>query len=170
MSRRTASGILGSRSVGLCASIAAAVVHYRLLADPLYRSVCDFNATWSCTQVYESVYGAFWGVPVAVGGVVWFTAVTLLARRRLARGRRPPGRQARWRAVWPATCSAQHASDSRRCSISRTRRSSSSKTYCLFCFITYFAVAGLFLVAGAAADGTMTGLPRRVFGDAARAS
>ena len=79
MSRRTASGILGLAVVGLCASIAAAVVHYRLLADPLYRSVCDFNATWSCTQVYESAYGAFWGVPVAVGGVVWFTAVTLLA-------------------------------------------------------------------------------------------
>ena len=39
------------------------------------------------------------------------------------------------------------------------------KTYCLFCFITYFAVAGLFLVSGAAADGTMTGLPRRAFGD-----
>ena len=39
------------------------------------------------------------------------------------------------------------------------------KTYCLFCFITYFAVAGLFLVAGAAADGAMTGLPRRAFGD-----
>jgi protein-disulfide isomerase len=39
------------------------------------------------------------------------------------------------------------------------------KTYCLFCFITYFAVTGLFLVSGAAADGTMTGLPRRALGD-----
>jgi protein-disulfide isomerase len=39
------------------------------------------------------------------------------------------------------------------------------KTYCLFCFITYFAVAGLFLVSGAASDGTMTGLPRRALGD-----
>ena len=79
LSRRAASWILALALVGLGASIAAAVVHYQLLADPLYRSVCDFNATWSCTQVYESAYGAFWGVPVAVGGVVWFAAVTLLA-------------------------------------------------------------------------------------------
>ena len=49
----------GVRAVagGPTASIAAAVVHYRLLSDPLYRSVCDFNATWNCTQVYQSQYG-----------------------------------------------------------------------------------------------------------------
>ena len=39
------------------------------------------------------------------------------------------------------------------------------KTYCVFCFITYFAVVGIFLVSGAAADGPMTGLPRRALGD-----
>jgi protein-disulfide isomerase len=34
------------------------------------------------------------------------------------------------------------------------------KTYCIFCLITYVAVAGIFLVSGAAADGSMTDLPR----------
>ncbi len=39
------------------------------------------------------------------------------------------------------------------------------KAYCVFCFITYFAVIGIFLISGAAADGIMTGLPRRAFAD-----
>ena len=164
MSRRTASGILGLAVVGLCASIAAAVVHYRLLADPLYRSVCDFNATWSCTQVYESAYWAFWGVPVAVGGVVWFTAVTLLA----VAGWRGAG------AIGPAGALsgrvAAYVFGLSIIGLSAVLYLAYAsvivlKTYCLFCFITYFAVAGLFLVAGAAADGAMTGLPRRAFGD-----
>ncbi len=79
MTRRTGSRCLALSLVGLAASVAAAVVHYRLLSDPLYRSVCDFNATWSCTQVYESAVRGLLGRPVAVGGVIWFAAVTLLA-------------------------------------------------------------------------------------------
>ena len=39
------------------------------------------------------------------------------------------------------------------------------KTYCLFCLLTYVAVAGIFLVSGAAADGSMTDLPRRATRD-----
>ena len=35
----------------------------------------------------------------------------------------------------------------------------------VFCFITYLAVIGIFLVSGAAADGIMTGLPRRAIAD-----
>ena len=105
LSRRAASWILALALVGLGASIAAAVVHYRLLADPLYRSVCDFNDTWSCTQVYESAYGAFWGVPVAVGGVVWFARRDAACAGRLAAGPAAAGRPVRWRAALPATSS-----------------------------------------------------------------
>ena len=165
LSRRAASWILALALVGLGASIAAAVVHYQLIADPLYRSVCDFNDTWSCTQVYESAYGAFWGVPVAVGGVVWFAAVTLLALVgwKGAGSTGPAGALAGRVAGYIFVLSVVGLS-----AVLYLAYASIFvlKTYCLFCFITYFAVAGLFLVAGAAADGTMTGLPRRAFGDA----
>jgi len=164
LSRRAALGILGLALVGLGASVAAAVVHYRLLADPLYRSVCDFNDTWSCTQVYESAYGAFWGIPVAVGGVVWFAAVTLLA----VAGVRGAGTSGPAAAL--AGRVAGYVFGLSVVGLSAVLYLGYAslfvlKTYCLFCFITYFAVAGLFLVSGAAADGTMTGLPRRAVGD-----
>jgi uncharacterized membrane protein/protein-disulfide isomerase len=164
LSRRAALWLLSLALLGLAASVAAAVVHYQLLADPLYRSVCDFNDTWSCTQVYESAYGAFWGVPVAVGGVVWFAAVTLLA----IVGLRGAGTSGSAGALSGRVAGYIFALSIVGLSAVLYLGYASLfvlKTYCLFCFITYFAVTGLFLVSGAAADGTMTGLPRRALGD-----
>ncbi len=164
MTRKTGTILLVLSLLGLAASVAAAVVHYQLLSDPLYRSVCDFNATWNCTQVYESAYGAFWGVPVAVGGVVWFAAVTLLA----VAGLRGAGKSGPAGALSARVGGYIFALSVVGLSAVLYLGYASLfvlKTYCLFCFITYFAVAGLFLVSGAAADGTMTGLPRRAFGD-----
>ena len=57
---------------------ASTYVHVRMLADPGYASFCDINADMSCTQVYESRYGSVFGVPVALGGVIWFAGVLLL--------------------------------------------------------------------------------------------
>jgi len=164
MTRRTGIAVFVLSLVGLAASVAAAVVHYRLLSDPLYRSVCDINDTWNCSQVYESAYGAFWGIPVAVGGVVWFAAVTLLAvvGLRGAGTRGPAGALSARVAGYIFALSVVGLS-----AVLYLGYASLFvlKTYCLFCFITYLAVAGLFLVSGAAADGTMTGLPRRALGD-----
>ncbi len=103
-------------------------------------------------------------MPVAVGGVVWFAAVTLLASPA-GGGPAAPGRPARWRAALPAISSRLSVVGLSAVLYLAYASFFVLKTYCLFCFITYFAVAGLFLVAGAAADGTMTGLPRRAFGD-----
>src|SRR5476651_546286 len=64
--------------LGLAASAAATWVHYHLLVDPGYTSFCDINATVSCKQAYLSRYGSVGGVPVAVGGIVFFTLVLLL--------------------------------------------------------------------------------------------
>ncbi|MGH9163773.1 MAG: vitamin K epoxide reductase family protein, partial [Vicinamibacteraceae bacterium] len=64
--------------LGLAASVTAAVVHYRLLTIPNYQSICDINATWSCANAYLSQYGSYLGIPVAVLGVLFFTAVSLL--------------------------------------------------------------------------------------------
>ena len=164
MSRRAGLALLLLTLLGLAASAAAAVVHYRLLSDSTYQSVCDFNATWSCTQVYESVYGAFRGVPVAVGGVIWFGAVTLLTVAAL------PGSGAAGARRERSTRIAGYIFALGIVGLAVTLYLAYAsvfvlKTYCLFCIVTYLAVIGIFVVSGAAADGTMTGLPRRALGD-----
>jgi uncharacterized membrane protein/protein-disulfide isomerase len=65
--------------IGLGAASASTVVHYRLLTQPGYTSACDINATVSCTQAYLSEYGSIGGVPVAIGGVLYFALVLALA-------------------------------------------------------------------------------------------
>ena len=50
-----------------------------VLTDPTYISPCDISARFNCTQVYLSRFGSVWGVPVALGGVIWFGLVALLA-------------------------------------------------------------------------------------------
>jgi uncharacterized membrane protein len=143
--------------LGLASSAAAAFVHYRLLIDPLYRSVCDINATWSCTQVYESQYGVIWGVPVALGGVIFFAAATLLAWRAAGKdaiARRMAGYL--FALTVPALSVVLYLGYASFFVL---------KTYCIFCLATYVAVIAVFLLTGAAADGAMSQLPRRLAAD-----
>jgi uncharacterized membrane protein len=162
MTRRSALLLLVACLVGLASSAAAAVIHYKLLADPLYTSVCDINATWSCTQVYESRYGAFFGVPVALGGVIWFvaaTALTLAAWRAAGAGREDTSRRLAgylFALSVPALSVVLYLAYASFVVL---------KTYCIFCLITYAGVAAVFLITGAAADGTMTQLPKRLSAD-----
>jgi uncharacterized membrane protein len=162
MTRRSALLLLVACLVGLASSAAAAVIHYKLLADPLYTSVCDINATWSCTQVYESRYGAFFGVPVALGGVIWFvaaTALTLAAWRASGAGREDTSRRLAgylFALSVPALSVVLYLAYASFVVL---------KTYCIFCLITYAGVAAVFLITGAAADGTMTQLPKRLSAD-----
>src|SRR5262245_63370122 len=65
--------------LGLGASTTSSFVHYQLLQDPGFSSFCDVNAAVNCTRAYLSEYGSFLGVPVALGGVIFFALVTLLA-------------------------------------------------------------------------------------------
>src|SRR4029077_11371471 len=64
--------------LSLVARGAAASVHYNLIRNPDYSSFCDINATVSCKAAYLSRFGSIGGVPVAVGGVLFFTWVLLL--------------------------------------------------------------------------------------------
>jgi len=64
--------------LGLGASVAATYVHYNLIHYPDYSSFCDINATVSCKAAYLSQYGSIAGVPVAVGGIVFFGWVLLM--------------------------------------------------------------------------------------------
>src|SRR6187399_3190008 len=61
--------------LGLAFASASTWVHYRILNDPLYSSFCDVNATFSCTEAYTSRFGAFFGVPVALLGLLFFAMV-----------------------------------------------------------------------------------------------
>lgn len=79
MSSSTRWLILGLALVGLGLSTASTWVHYQLLTDPTYVSPCDVNAALSCTQAYTSRFGSVAGVPTALGGVVWFGLVALIA-------------------------------------------------------------------------------------------
>src|SRR5262245_14079086 len=79
MTKRAGLFALVSALVGLGVSVAAAYAHYHLLADPNYISFCDVNATVSCTQVYQSRFSTFRGVPVAIFGAFWFATAALLS-------------------------------------------------------------------------------------------
>ena len=65
--------------LGLGAASVSSYVHYNLLTTPEYSSFCDVNATMNCTSAYTSRYGSFLGVPVAIGGVIFFVLVLGLA-------------------------------------------------------------------------------------------
>jgi uncharacterized membrane protein/protein-disulfide isomerase len=71
--------ILSFAVVGFGLSAASSYVHYRLLTVPGYVSPCDVNSTFTCSQVYLSRFGSVAGVPVAVGGLIWFGLAGLLA-------------------------------------------------------------------------------------------
>jgi uncharacterized membrane protein/protein-disulfide isomerase len=164
VTRRTSLVLLLLALLGLGASSAAATVHYRLLSDVSYQSICDINETWNCSQVYESRYGAFWGIPVAVGGVIWSAAVTLLAILGLVAGRQGPGGAGLASRVPGYIFVLSVAALSVVLYLGYVSIVI-LKTYCLFCLLTYVAVIGIFLVSGAAADESMTELPRRATRD-----
>ena len=63
---------------GLGFALASTWVHYNILRDPLYSSVCDVSSTFSCTDAYTSRFGAVAGVPVALIGVLYFAFVLVL--------------------------------------------------------------------------------------------
>ncbi len=69
-------------------------VHYRILHDPFYSSVCDVNATFSCADAYTSRFGSIGGVPVALIGVLYFgfvVALIALCRRSETARQNLPG-------------------------------------------------------------------------------
>src|SRR5689334_1371337 len=83
--------LLALAFAGLFFSGWATTIHHRLLVDPSYVSPCDINARFNCSEVYLSAYGAVRGVPVALGGMIWFALVAfVVALVRPAAGRRNP--------------------------------------------------------------------------------
>src|SRR5262245_18513238 len=71
----TIAWLAGFATLGLVASASSTWVHYQLLQNPAYSSVCDVNATVSCTEAYGSRFGSVAGIPVAYIGLLFFALV-----------------------------------------------------------------------------------------------
>jgi uncharacterized membrane protein/protein-disulfide isomerase len=155
--------------LGLAASAASAYVHYRLIADPSYTSFCDINESWNCESVYRSSYGTIGGVPVAVGGVLWFGFALLLLVGSAGAPQPVAAPRAKGKAI-----AASPASDESPVSGYLFVLSTIAlavvlylgyasifvlKTMCILCIITYVAVIGIFLVSGGAGPTPVQSLP-----------
>ena len=133
-------------------------MHYRLITDPTYISPCDINAQFNCSEVYLSRFGSIRGVPVALGGVIFFVTVGLIAALSDARDAR--GEQ-------PATAYVFAMSTIGLAAILYLGWASffELKKWCVLCLGTYVAVIGLFIVSGAGSSFPMSRLPGRFIGD-----
>jgi uncharacterized membrane protein/protein-disulfide isomerase len=148
----TAFGLLG-----LAASAAATWVHYQLLVNPDYSSFCDINATVSCKQAYLSRFGSVAGVPVALGGVIFFAMALLLVWAGRPRSRAydsAPAYLFAWSTIGLAVVLyLGYASFF------------ILKEVCPLCVATYVAVIGLFIISGGANGLPMSRLPGRAMRD-----
>jgi uncharacterized membrane protein/protein-disulfide isomerase len=140
---------------GLAVATASAWVHFRLLTDPSYSSVCDINATFNCSQVYLSQYGSIRGVPVALGGIIWFALVALVA------GLAPTIEQG-----------DDHPAGAYIFALSIVGLATILyfgyisffvlRTGCVLCMSTYVAVIGIFITSGASRRMSLGSLPPRL--------
>ena len=139
---------------GLLASAASAWVHHQLLTQPGYTSVCDINATFSCTQAYLSPYGTLLGVPVAILGAIWFALV--LAVLVAAPGGTPAFRENVAAYVFALSTAGLAV-------VLYLAYASFFilNALCVLCIASYIAVIGLFIVSGAASTVPMSRLPGR---------
>jgi protein-disulfide isomerase len=160
--------LLAFAALGLGASAWSSYVHYSLLTQPGYTSICDVNATVSCTQAYLSEYGSLWGVPVALLGVVFFTLVLLMT----AFAGRPAPPPVRGKAPQPSTAENVpgyiFALSTLGLAVVLYLAWASIfrlQSICLLCAATYVAVIGLFVVSGGSTSFSMTALPRRASRD-----
>jgi uncharacterized membrane protein len=140
--------------LGVGASLMSTYVHYRLLTDVSYTSVCDINTTMSCTQAYLSKYGSFLGVPVALGGVIFFALVLVIAG---IAGR--PASPARENA--PAYVFVLSTIGLAVVLYLGWASYAVLKTFCILCAITYVSVIAIFIISGGATPFPMTTLPGR---------
>jgi uncharacterized membrane protein/protein-disulfide isomerase len=146
---------------GLAAAAVSTYVHAQMVSDPAHVSFCDINARVSCTQVYQSRYGSVAGIPVALGGLVWFAGVLLLV---LANASGPVASRDHvdgYLLVW-STIGLAVAMYMAYASFFVLQ------TVCLLCLVVYVAVVGIFVLAGSASATPVTRLPAASAADLGR--
>ncbi len=168
MSRRMRVWLVAFGLLGLGASLGSSYVHYRLLRDPGYTSFCDVSSSINCEAVYESRFGTVMGVPVALGGVIWFALALLLTFGARTTDASQAG------AAVPADESGANVrgylfvlSTLALAVVMYLGYASFVilKTVCLLCLLTYVAVIGIFLISGSGQAVPMRALPRRALAD-----
>ncbi len=143
--------------LGLAASTAATYVHYNLIQNPDYSSFCDISATVTCKAAYLSRYGSVAGVPVAVGGVLFFTWVLLMVWG--ARGKSAIADSAPAYVFTGSTLALAVVLYLAYASFFIL------KEVCPLCVATYVAVIGVFVISGGASSVPMSTLPSRILRD-----
>jgi protein-disulfide isomerase/uncharacterized membrane protein len=159
--------------LGLAASAASTYVHYRLIDDSSYSSFCDINDSVNCETAYRSAYGTLAGIPVALGGLIWFVLALLLTfvSEPVVQPDRPAGvpRPSKGRrAAEPASAGSPvsgylFALSTVALAVVLYLAYASFfvlGTVCVLCVLTYVAVVGIFLVSGAANPAGLASLPR----------
>src|SRR5215211_5071243 len=153
--------LLAFALLGLAASVAATYVHYNLIKNPDYSSFCDINSTVSCKAAYLSRYGSVAGVPVAVGGILFFTWVLLLIWG--SRGKSRIKDSAPGYVFIGSTLALAVVLYLAYASFFVL------KEVCPLCVATYVAVIGIFVVSGGARSVPVSKLPGRALADLGRA-
>ena len=158
MTRRTRIWMAMLACAGLAAAAVSTYVHVRMLGDPGYASFCDISANVSCTQVYQSRYGSVFGVPVALGGVVWFSAVLLLVYAGAQAPRASAANVAGYLLLWSTVGLA----------VAMYMAYASFfvlGTVCVLCVVVYVAVVGIFILCGGEEATPARRLPAAVAAD-----
>ena len=161
MSSRSRRWMAALALAGVAAAAVSTYVHAQIVSDPAHVSFCDINARVSCTQVYQSRYGSVAGIPVALGGVVWFAGVLLLV---LASARGPAASRENvdgYLLVWSTVGLA----------VAMYMAYASFfvlQTVCLLCLVVYVAVVGIFVLAGSASATPLARLPAATAADISR--
>src|SRR4051812_29352683 len=149
--------LTGFALLGLAASSAAAYVHYNLIQNPDYSSFCDINATVTCKAAYLSRYGSIGGVPVAVGGIVFFVWALLMLWASMGKSR--------IRDSAPAYLFAGSTLGLAFVLYLAYASFFILKEVCPLCVATYVAVIGMFIISGGASSVPMSSLPKRILTD-----
>ena len=143
--------------LGLVASSASTYVHYNLVKNPDYSSFCDISATVSCKAAYLSRYGSVAGVPVAVGGVLFFIWVLMLMWGSRGKSR-----------IQDSAPAYIFAGSTLALAVVLYLAYASFfilKEVCPLCVATYVAVIGVFVISGGASSVPMSKLPMRALRD-----
>lgn len=143
--------------LGLAASGAATYVHANLIRNPDYSSFCDISARVSCKAAYLSRYGSIGGVPVAVGGIVFFGWVLLMLWGSAGKSR--------IKDTAPAYLFAGSTLALAFVLYLAYAAFFVLKEVCPLCVATYVAVIGVFIISGGASSVPMSSLPKRILTD-----
>jgi uncharacterized membrane protein len=141
-------------TLGLSAALVSSYVHYQLLIDNAYASFCDVGSTMNCTQAYLSRYGSLFGVPVAIGGVLFFALV--IAMVGLAG---PVG--SKTRESVPGYVFALSTLGLAFILYLAWASYFVLGNFCILCTITYVSVIAIFIISGGATTFPMKTLPAR---------